>query len=423
MKSNPLSGRDARLMGVVAGVAFTAALLMVLVVFRRQGLVANAGDPYGYGKIAHELAEHGLQKLTRRAASLYPEFLKVIYLLGFGDKLVQLIQCLLHAGTSALTFAIGRGIFNARTGLVAGLFCAVHPMLLRYVPDLHMESWLTFWVTLTIWHAVRFDERPTPLNGVLFAVAGTIATLSKGVALPLMLAFTAVWAWRWWRRLPGAAGSLPGVAAVALTATLMIAPWSYRNYRVSGKVVLLTPGTPDAFLRGYIFTRLEFATLQRPPYTDAENESNQLFQRTAREAGAIWEDDEIVDDENNRKLAKRWIVERPFDTLRKCIVGLFTFWYEMTSLKNSLVPLSLAVISWSFAFIGFKRARREALPFWIPLLPVVVTNVFVALLIPLGRYSVPILPSLAVLAAFGVDTVMDRRKARAAHVLASQRFG
>jgi hypothetical protein len=36
-------------------------------------------------------------------------------------------------------------------------------------------------------------------------------------------------------------------------------------------------------------------------------------------------------------------------------------------------------------------------------------NVFVATLIPLGRYSVPILPCLMILAAFGVDSLLSRR--------------
>lgn len=414
MTTTKVPSPGTRQLGLVAGVALLAALLTMLMVFRHQGLVANAGDPYGYGKIAHELAEHGFRKLTRRAASLYPEFLKLLYLLGLGDRVVQVIQCFLHAATCALTYSIGRRVFNARSGLIAGLFCAVHPMLLRYVPDLHMEAWLTFWLTLSVWRAVAFYDRPTLLNGISFAVAGTVTTLSKGVALPVLLAFIAVWAWRGWRKRPGAAGSLPAVAAMALTTALMIAPWTYRNYAVSGRVVLLTPGTPDAFLRGYIFTRLEFATLRRPPYTDAENESNRLFQRIAREAGTIWEEDEMVDDQNNGKVMKRWIVERPLDTLRKCVVGLFTFWYEMTSLTNSLVPFTLAVINWLFAAIGIKRALREGQPFFIPLLPVVVTNLFVATLIPLGRYSVPVLPCLAVLAAFGVDTLLERRKARAA---------
>jgi len=406
-----MPSRSERLVWVVATVALVAALLMVHVVFRWQGLVANSGDPYNYGKIAHGLVEHGLTKLTRRAASLYPELLAVIYRVGLDDSAVLLLQCLFHVGTCVLTFVTGRRVFNARTGLIAGLFCALHPMLLRYVPDLHMESFLTFLFVVTVWRAVHFHEHPSIRNGVSFAVAGTLATLCKGVALPMTVAFMGYWAFRCWRKRPHAAAPLPGVAAIALTIALMIAPWTYRNYQLSGKVVLLTPGTPDAFLRGYIFTRLEFATLQQPPYTVAENESNALFRRIAHDNGVEWEADETVDDENNRKVMKQWIVERPLDTLRKCVVGLFTFWYVMTSFETSLVPLLLAIVSFIFAAIGIKRAYEEKKAFWIFLLPLVVTNVCVAALIPLGRYSVPILPFLAVLAAFGVDTSLDRRRA------------
>ena len=114
---------------------------------------------------------------------------------------------------------------------------------------------------------------------------------------------------------------------------------------------------------------------------------------------------------NNGKVMKRMIVEHPVDTARKVVVGLFTFWYEMTSLKNSLIPASLALVSWVLAFVGWKRARIEGRPSWLLLLPIVVMNVFVAALIPLGRYSVPILPLLSILAAFGGDTLIERFKA------------
>ena len=94
---------------------------------------------------------------------------------------------------------------------------------------------------------------------------------------------------------------------------------------------------------------------------------------------------------------------------RKVIVGLFTFWYEMTSLKNSLIPALLAITGWALAFVGWRRAHREGRPSWLIWLPIVVMNVFVAALIPLGRYSVPILPCLMILAAFGVDTLLNHR--------------
>jgi 4-amino-4-deoxy-L-arabinose transferase-like glycosyltransferase len=385
---------------------------MVLVVFRQQGLVANAGDPYDYGKIAHGFLEHGFDKLTRRAASLYPTFLSLVYRAGGGDFVVQLLQCAMHVGTCALVFRMGRHLYNLRTGLVAGLVCALHPMLLRYVADLHMETWLTFWCTLTVWRAVRFNEEVTTKNAVLLGVVGVVATLSKGVILPILGVYGLVWLVRAVRSGEAGRKALPALVAFGLTTAVLIAPWTYRNYQVSHRFVLLTPGTPDAFLRGYIFTRMEFATLEKPPYIYAEQESNALFRRIATEAGTTWELDEVADDDNNGRVMKRMIVEHPLDTVRKVVVGMFTFWYEMTNRKNSLVPASLAIVSWGLAFIGLKRARSEGRPWWVLLLPIVVLNVFVAILVPLGRYSVPILPCLSILAAFGVDTLLERRRGR-----------
>jgi hypothetical protein len=107
-------------------------------------------------------------------------------------------------------------------------------------------------------------------------------------------------------------------------------------------------------------------------------------------------------------LLKRLIATQPIDTVRKVFVGLFTFLYEMTNLTNSLIPGSLALIGWALAIVGLRRANREERPSWLIWLPIVVMNVFVALLIPLGRYSVPILPCLMILAAFGVDTLLNR---------------
>ncbi|MFA5956112.1 ArnT family glycosyltransferase [Hyphomicrobium sp.] len=393
---------------IIAGVALVAALAMIFGVFRAQSLVANTGDPYHYGEIARGFVENGFTKLTRRAASLYPEAIALVYRFGGSDLVVVLLQSLLHVGTCLLVFSLGRHLYNARTGFLAGLFCALHPMLLRYVADLQMETLLTFLCVLTVWLTVRFHERPTIVNGILLGVVGMCATLTKGVMLPVVVAFGIVSAVLAIKR-----HSMRGfiaVAAMFVTMAVVLAPWTYRNYQVTGgRFVLLTPGASDSFLRGYIFTRYEFATLQKPPYTDAENESNEWFRKIARDAGTEWEADEVVDEANNARVAKQLIVTQPLDTVRKIVVGLFTFWYEMTSLKNSLVPASLAIICWALAFIGLKRAHEEGRPSWLLWLPIVVMNVFVAILIPLGRYSVPILPLLMILAAFGVDTLLKRR--------------
>jgi 4-amino-4-deoxy-L-arabinose transferase-like glycosyltransferase len=401
------SSQHIKYAAIIAAVATAAALLMVLVFFHFQNAVLNTGDPYGYGKIARQLVEHGFTELTRRAASLYPEFIAVVYRLGGSDNVIIFLQCLFHAATCVLVFLLGLHIYNARTGLLAGLFCAFHPMLLRYVPDLHMESFLTLMCTLTVWTTVRFHDRPTVVNGILVGVVGMCATLTKGVVLPYLGVFGIVSGVLALKR--RSLQDLTAVIAMFVAMTVVLAPWTYRNYLVTGgRFVLLTPGASDSFLRGYVFTRWEFATLQKPPYTDAENEVNAWFKQIARDAGTVWEKDEVNDEENNARVAKHLIITQPLDTARKIFVGLFTFWYEMTSLKNSLIPGSLALIAWAFAIVGLRRANREGRPSWLIWLPIVVMNVFVALLIPLGRYSVPILPCLMILAAFGVDTLLNR---------------
>ena len=104
--------------------------------------------------------------------------------------------------------------------------------------------------------------------------------------MPVVVAYGVVWAVRGLRRGAGRPSPIPGLIAMFVAMAVVVAPWTYRNYEVDGgKFVLLTPGMPDAFLRGYIFTQTEFITLEKPPYTDAENASNALFRRLAREAG------------------------------------------------------------------------------------------------------------------------------------------
>ncbi|SFV33436.1 ArnT family glycosyltransferase [Hyphomicrobium facile] len=393
---------------IIAVVALAASLAMAFGIFRLQTFVANAGDPYQYGEYARALVDHGFTKLTRRGASLYVEAIAVVYRLGGSNFTVVLLQCLLHLGTCLLAFSLGKRLYNARTGLLAGLICALHPMLLRYVADLHMETLVTFLCVLMVWLSVRFHEHPTVVNGILLGAVGMIGTLTKGVILPLVAVFgiiSLVFAIK--RR---SVKEVVAVGAIFVTMALLLAPWTYRNYQVTGgKFVLLTPGFSDSFLRGYIFTRMEFATLQKPPFTDAENESNAWFEQIARDAGTTWEADEVVDEENNKRVVKHMIATQPLDTARKISVGLFTFWYEMTSLPNSLVPAALAIIGWLLAFIGWRRSHSEGRPAWLLWVPIVVMNVFVATLIPLGRYSVPILPLLTIMAAFGVDTLLSRR--------------
>lgn len=406
---------------LIAAIALLLSLTTVFLVWRVQRFVKTLDDAYAYGAVAQNLLDKGyapLGKLTRRDASLYPAFIALIYLLTGGSQLaVKIAQCGVFAGTCLLAFDIGKRLFNLRTGLIAGLFCALNPMMLRYIPDLHMETLLTFAMTLTVWCTVRFHAKPTIANAILLGAVGILTTLMKAVGFPYLFVFAGIWLWLQLRQrrqetafaeaaVPRAPNPYLTLAAMFLTMALILAPWTARNYRVTGRFILIAPGLSDSFLRGYIFTKTDYALLRLPPYTYAENECNNWFKQICRDAGTVWELDDVTDDKTLGKVAKQMIVTQPLNTVRKIVVGLFTFWYQMTSRMNSLFAALHALAAWTLAIVGWRRSRREGRPAWLLFAPILTMNLFVATLISLGRYSVPILPCLLVLAAFGVDTLL-----------------
>jgi 4-amino-4-deoxy-L-arabinose transferase-like glycosyltransferase len=403
---------------VVGGVALSTALAMWAV-----GTPSDASiDPYFFGEmgrsIAHGHAFEGFGSLITRRAPLYPLTLGgVFFVFGDHDRIALLLHCLLFAGTALLAFDMGRRYFNPRTGLIAGLLCAFHPLLLRYVPSLHLETQLTFLVTLMIWCTLRFYYRRTVVNGALVGAVAALAALTKAVVMvyPLVFIVAILLAVRVARR-RGEPSPIPwgSFAAMLVTLAVVISPWTIRNYGTTRHIVPISSGTSDAFLRGLIFSRTEFVTLQDPPYTVAENESNAYFRRLAEEAGTVWEADDYETDEILNDEMWRVIREEPQEVVRKSFVGLFAFWYQLTSLKNSVLILVCAIGAWALAIVGWRRARRESTVVWPLLLPAFYLNIILALLLALGRYSAPILPALLVVSAFGVDTLVDRWRQRAA---------
>ncbi len=158
---------------------------------------------------------------------------------------IQVVQALLAAGTCLLVFEIGRKLFTLRTGLIAGALASLHPMVMRYVPDIQVETLLTFLYTLTVYRTVCLVEQGTLLNAFLMGLAAAAAAMTKAVALPYAALFAAAYlAFRHWHRAPGEGRAiLPGIGAVVamiLAMGLVILPWTYRNYEVTGKFVLVS---------------------------------------------------------------------------------------------------------------------------------------------------------------------------------------
>jgi hypothetical protein len=419
---------------LVFGTGLATSLLVIFVIWRAQRLVTVSADPYSYVEMARSLLRGDgfapFGSVLNRRGPLYPALIAIVYsIVGERPLVMQIVQALMLAGTCALSFDIGSRLYNRRTGLIAAILCAVHPCLLRYVADFHIEIFLTFLCTLSLWRSILLLEAPSVRSAAFFGLSAALAALAKPVVLLYPLAFAAWWVLIEHRSVglrrqrsgreaergptrsttPTRPTRLVGwgaLAAIFLAMGLVILPWTYRNYRSSGHLVLVTTGAGDAFLRGYVFSKTDYALLRLPPYTYAENESNAWFKSLCEQAGTEWQRNDIESDQILSRAAKRKLRDDPAAFVRKVFVQLFTFWYEMTSLVNSLVAGVAALILWAFALVGWRRARAEGYLTWPLLVPILYLNVLLAVLLALGRYSVPILPALGILAAFGVDTLL-----------------
>jgi 4-amino-4-deoxy-L-arabinose transferase-like glycosyltransferase len=392
--------------------ASTIGLAVILVGWRLQSLVDNRPDPYWFSAMGSSLARgegfSAYGTLLHRRSPLYPLVIGGIYrVFGEHQILVLLLQAILFGATCWLAQDLGRRLFNARTAVIAGVLCAIHPALLRYVADFHLETLFTALFTGSVWLSVRFYERSDLRRAAALGVVAALATLTKAVALLYPVVFAALW---WFKRgrQDQSRKSLFACGAMFVVMGLTIAPWTVRNYAVTGHFVPVSTGFSDAFLRGYVFSKTEYVTYQRLPYVDGENEANAMFRELCAAEGAVWEQDDYQTDKILNRAAKRRLLESPAAFVRKTLVGLFTFWFEMTTLKNSLAAGVMALGAWVLAAIGLKRAWREARPTWLLVAPILYFNLLLAPLLALGRYSVPVLPCLIVLSAFGIDTLWAR---------------
>lgn len=398
-------------------------LFITLVVWPSQTAVVRFDDPYGFATMGRSIAEgRGMTQLehpelpTLRRAPLYPGFIALLYLIGGPHTiLVQIAQCFLVGGTCLLAFEIGRLVFSPGTGLVATVLCAFHPMVLRYVPDIQVECFLTFMTTLMVWRGVRFVQNPSIVNGALVGAAGALAALIKGVVVVVPPIFAAFWLIQRLRAKERfQLRAFVPLIAMALAMCVVIFPWTARNYNVTGgKFVLISVNAGGEFMRGFVFAQPKYFLLQKLPYTDGELEANQMQADGFAELGLVWGRDEAETEMISSRLAKEKLRAEPFAVIPKFAVAFFMFWYVLAGKANSVLVAVLAVMAWALAFVGFRRARSEGIATWPLFLPIVTTNVMYALILALGRYSAPLIPTLIVLASFGIVTLWERRRVNA----------
>lgn len=414
-------------------------------VYARQDIADFVVDLNGFGSIARHLANGegfstGNGPTTRRAP-LYPLVGAALLRLFANDapglphaeyfRPILVANCFLLGLASVVVFSLAAKLFDLRTAIVAAAICPLIPQSLRYVGMTEVETMMGLWIALLALTGVNLAQRPSAVTGAVFGAVAAAATLTKAIALMYFPAFAAV-AFLVWRK--QGAPLRPRLAALAVAFACFgapLVPWMVRNHSVTdGKLWGVSSNAPGEFLRGYVNAQPKYFLLQQDfggvgpgekwdPEANAYEENllrpyGVTFYRTGRLAsgetkpvpdpppGMTSAMIEAEKDTIESAEMKRQLLHEPIAFVKKFSVQLFTFWYIVETRIKSLFVGFIAVLVLALSVLGVRRARAEGTTVWPVLLVIVYFNAIYAAFLAFGRYSMPLFPTLSVLAAAGL---------------------
>ena len=342
---------------------------------------------------------------------LYPYFLGAVKVL-FPESFfyaVRFVQALLGALVCAMSWWIGRALFNPAVGLLAGIGAALCGPLIFFDGELLPASLAAFVDLLALVVLLRVWRRPSRWGFLGAGAAFGVGALAVPTVLTFAVAVPIVLLWR----APCRQG-LIWTGAFALGVILAVTPVAWRNWAIGGDGVGISY---NAGINLYIGNNPDYA------------------ETVAIRPG--WEWDELVTQPARagieRPSAKSaYFAERAWDYIKGDPTGwlglmghkLGAFWHGDERGRNqpiyfwrtysNVLSASLwkAGIAFPFGLVaplalwGMLLSLRRIGPTW-PLLYVLSYCLGVVAFFVAARYRVPVLPVLLVFAAYGLWALWD----------------
>jgi 4-amino-4-deoxy-L-arabinose transferase-like glycosyltransferase len=334
---------------------------------------------------------------------LYIFFLAALYRVLGDPAAVRLVQAVVAAAGCLMLYAIVRRMHDAATGLIAAGLLSFYP-LSAYLPGLHLtENLFLLLVLAFVWQAVRVQERPTTVRAAGLGCLLGLAILTRAVFLAF-LPFVLLWAVVVWGIQTARAYRIFGLTA--LTAALVVSPWTLRNYLVfhafvpvqSNSGMVFWAGNNPESDGGLVWPTRKTWTATTPPDDNmygwrdmTVGQENALYVRTA--------------------LA--WIRGHPSDYIRLLGRKLGRLYGVTRAADHQGVaaPAAFGFIQTGFlvaAVVGMRLMLRSWRPLFLLFALFVFVNVTTLLFSGATRYAVPMIPSVVFFAAIALSTCFDR---------------
>ncbi|GBR75523.1 dolichyl-phosphate-mannose-protein mannosyltransferase family [Candidatus Termititenax persephonae] len=324
-----------------------------------------------------------LVKIFGQTSYIYPSILV--------QSVVALLLCY-------FLYKITTAIFNSETaGRWAAGLGAFYPWLIFYATQLSMEHWFVFWVVLSIYCSIIFDQKRDWPSAVLLGLVFGFTSWVRTVFLPYVVLAVAFFLFR---KIPW-----PKIVMVGLLVLCFIGSWGTYNYCRGGEWSF-TGGNADHNL--YLGLNPLNKTgggiwgEEAPPLEEIYKIMNSL----PPDKRQTWYKDEV----------KKFVRENPRQVLILAVKKMYIFWRPYPRAPQYTNPLTSTVIFCSFVPLVllaaytlwiFRQAKNYVLLTY-PLLYIVQLNAIHLVFAGSLVYRFPIEPLLICLAAYGLDNILRR---------------
>ena len=156
--------------------------------------------------------------------------------LGYSAWALHLPQVLSGVASVAILYHLVRRDFGSSAGLIAGVLLAITPIAVAVDRSNNTDSWLTFFLLLAAWVALRGSGLSLAISMALLGVAFNVKMLAALICGPALLAGWLVASPPgWWRRLGWMTTSavVLGVVSLSYAVAYDLVPASHRPYVAS----------------------------------------------------------------------------------------------------------------------------------------------------------------------------------------------
>jgi 4-amino-4-deoxy-L-arabinose transferase-like glycosyltransferase len=189
----------------------------------------------GYGILySHTFSYYPDTQPTVERGPLYPFFIALLLLVSrhWWPYSIQLGQCIIFALMCGLVFWTTQALWSKRAAVVTGVVCAMHPVGIWFTSRVWVENMSMALFAAIIAGMVFLVQRPNTRRALLLGCAIAAACLTKGTFLPFVLVVPFM---MWF--LVARNERLRVTVLVLLSAVLLIAPWTVRNYMVTHRFI------------------------------------------------------------------------------------------------------------------------------------------------------------------------------------------